>query len=344
MTFHIVTVDDDFRLWDDYVEQHPLATGYHRFGWKEVIERSFSHDACYLAVQDGDGNLHGVLPLIRMSSVLFGRFMVSLPFVNYGGLLCSCREAEAMLVAEAAKVSAAMGAGYVELRHVGDRNIGLPVKTHKVTMILELERDVDSQWKAFNAKLRNQVRKAENSGFTVMVGSLELLDGFYEVFCRNMRDLGTPVYAKTFFRNVLSAFPDSTRIVSVLHGGRPVAAGLVCWFRDTLEMPWASSKRDYKTLCPNNLLYWEAIRFAIGHGFTRFDFGRSTPGEGTYKFKAQWGARPVALHWHYLMRDNAPLPELSPKNARYGLAIKVWQRLPVAVTKIIGPLVVRNIP
>jgi lipid II:glycine glycyltransferase (peptidoglycan interpeptide bridge formation enzyme) len=97
-------------------------------------------------------------------------------------------------------------------------------------------------------------------------------------------------------------------------------------------------------MCPNNLLYWEAIRLAIENGFGKFDFGRSTPDEGTYRFKEQWGARPVQLHWHYLMRDNASLPELNTKNPKYQLAIKVWQRLPVSVTKLIGPTIVKNIP
>jgi FemAB-related protein (PEP-CTERM system-associated) len=159
-----------------------------------------------------------------------------------------------------------------------------------------------------------------------------------------MRDLGTPVYGKEFFANILQAFPCTTSIFTVSHDGKVIAAGLASWFRETMEVPWASSIRDYNALCPNNLLYWEVIRFANRNGLTKFDFGRSTPGEGTYKFKEQWGARPVQLHWHYLMQDNAPLPELNPKNPKYQLAIKLWQRLPVAITKIIGPAIVKHIP
>lgn len=73
-------------------------------------------------------------------------------------------------------------------------------------MFLDLATDVDSQWRGFDAKLRNQTRKAEKSGLQFVGGHLELLDGFYEVFARNMRDLGTPVYTKNFFCNILDAF------------------------------------------------------------------------------------------------------------------------------------------
>jgi serine/alanine adding enzyme len=112
------------------------------------------------------------------------------------------------------------------------------------------------------------------------VGRLELFDEFYEIFTRNMRDLGTPVYNKSFFRNILEAFPDTTRIFAVYHETRMIAAGIGSWFKNTLEIPWASSISDYKHLCPNNMLYWEAIRFAIRNGLNRLDFGDQLPMKG----------------------------------------------------------------
>ena len=211
-------------------------------------------------------------------------------------------------------------------------------------MILNLAADEASQWEAFNAKLRNQIRKAQKSGFEPVIGQQELLQGFYQVFARNMRDLGTPVYSKGFFRNVLETFPDNSRIFGVYHEKRMVAAGIGSWFRGTLEIPWASSLNEYKTLCPNNMLYWEAIKFAIMNGFSKLDFGRSTPHEGTYNFKEQWGAVPVQLYWQYLLNQGSTMPHLSPSNPKYQAAIRVWQKLPVPLTKVLGPMIVQNIP
>jgi serine/alanine adding enzyme len=200
-------------------------------------------------------------------------------------------------------------------------------------MLLDLANDVDSQWHAFNGKLRNQIRKAQKSGLQFVAGHLELLDGFYEVFARNMRDLGTPTYAKNFFHNILEGFPESTRILAVYHNTKVIAAGIGSWFRKTLEILWASSINDYKVLCPNNMLYWETIQFAIRNGVRKFDFGRSTLNEGTYNFKRQWGAQPLQLYWQYLMDGENSLPDLNPTNPRYQTAIRIWQRLPLPVNQ-----------
>jgi serine/alanine adding enzyme len=105
-------------------------------------------------------------------------------------------------------------------------------------MFLDLATDVDSQWRAFNAKLRNQIRKADERALQFMVAHLELLDGFYAVCARNMRDLRTPIYAKSFFPNILEVFPDSTRSFAVYYEARMIAAGIGSWFKNTLEIPW----------------------------------------------------------------------------------------------------------
>jgi FemAB-related protein (PEP-CTERM system-associated) len=332
------------KMWDAFVSHHPSATQYHQYAWRKVIEESFGHSGYYLVAETDAGECRGILPLVYMKSFMFGNFLVSVPFVNYGGLLCTTGDIEKYLLKEAETIRYSCRASHVELRHLGLNIADLPTRTHKVTMILPLAPDSESQWKGFNAKLRNQIRKAEKSGLVPVVGQIELLDGFYEVFARNMRDLGTPVYAKEFFRNVLRAFPDSSRIIGVKNEGRIIAAGIACWFRDVIEIPWASSVSDYKNLCPNNMLYWEAIKFAIGKGFEKFDFGRSTPHEGTYNFKKQWGAVPVQLYWQYLLESGQDLPELNPTNPKYGMAIKVWQKLPLSLTKMLGPHIVRNIP
>lgn len=344
MTLRVQTCDSDKASWDAYVRAQGHAVNYHRFGWKEVIEKSFGHRTYYLSVRDRQGTIRGVLPLVYMSSSLFGRFLVSIPFVNYGGLLCEDDQAAEALLKEAHAILQELVADHLELRHVDAVSGGLATKRHKVTMILDLAGDVETQWNGFNAKLRNQIRKPLKNGLEAVSGHAELLDGFYDVFARNMRDLGTPVYGKEFFANVLAAFPDTTRIFAVRLKGKIIAAGLASWFNETFEIPWASSVGAYKSLCPNNLLYWEAIKFAIENGFGKFDFGRSTPGEGTFRFKEQWGARQVQLNWQYVMRGGGTLPELNPKNPKYRLAIGIWRKLPVGLTRMIGPMIVRNIP
>ncbi len=336
--------NEDGRAWDAFVASHQDSTNYHQYGWRKVVEKSFGHRTMYLAATNRYNEICGVLPYVKMKSRLFGNFLVSLPFFNYGGMLISEDSASAMLLDASRKMLSGSGVNHIELRHLKMCADVEATKQHKVTMILDLKKNEEEQWNALNAKVRNQVRKAEKSGLQAVIGRMDLLDGFYEVFCRNMRDLGTPVYGRSFFQNVLEEFADTTRILVVTLNGRTIAGALLTWYRDTLEVPWASSNRDFRPLCPNNLLYWEAIRFAIGMGARAFDFGRSTPGEGTYEFKKQWGARPVQLYWQYLLREGGALPEINPKNPRYKLAIQAWQRLPLMLTNLLGPHIVRCIP
>jgi FemAB-related protein (PEP-CTERM system-associated) len=159
-----------------------------------------------------------------------------------------------------------------------------------------------------------------------------------------MRDLGTPVYPKRFFRAILDRFPDCTWIVTIYGQGGPMASGFLASFKDRVEIPWGASLHKFNALSPNMLLYWSCLEFACSQGFRVFDFGRSTVGEGTYRFKEQWGAEPSPMNWHYWMADAGTLPEINPRNPKYRLAIAMWKKLPVPLTKLLGPSIVRNIP
>jgi FemAB-related protein (PEP-CTERM system-associated) len=325
------------------VFSRPGATGYHRAAWASVFSKAFGHDTRYLAAE-ADGQIVGILPLVMFKTRFLRRFCVSLPFVNYGGIVADSPEVEHALVQAAiAETREARGA-YLEMRHSRQMFPSLPSKRHKVEMVLPLEESEEKQWTALDRKIRNQVRKAEKSQLRATHGGLELVDAFYDVFARNMRDLGTPAYGRPWFHHILATFPENTRIFCVWQGDQPVAASYVFWHGDTMEVPSASALREFNSLCPNTLLYWEMLRFAVGRGFRNFDFGRSTPGAGTYDFKRQWGAKPHELTWEYWLASGDALPDFSPQNPRVQWAIEVWRHLPVPVTRAVGPLVVRNIP
>ncbi len=334
----------EVRAWNEFVLNEPDSVNYHQTRWLDVVERAFGHKVYPLWVRNDHEEVRGILPLVHIKSAIFGDSLTSVPFFNYGGVLAKDEAAAAGLTSKAEELLGSTGADFVELRHMGRRMERLPAKAHKVAMHLELPNDSEELWSGFKAKVRNQVRKAEKSGLTASSGRHELLDDFHRVFARNMRDLGTPVYPRKFFATVLDMFPESARIFTVNHEEGCVAAGLGSWFKGSFEIPWASSIREYNPLCPNNLLYWHMLRFACENGCTRFDFGRSTPNKGTYRFKKQWGARPVQLYWQYLLPEGEGIPEVNPDNPKFDLAIRIWKRLPVFLTKLLGPHIVRSIP
>jgi FemAB-related protein (PEP-CTERM system-associated) len=198
--------------------------------------------------------------------------------------------------------------------------------------------------KAFPSKLRSQIRRPQKEGMTARVGGIELLGEFYRVFSRNMRDLGTPVYGKAFFRTILETFPKETAICSVSWNENVVAAGLVYAFREVIEIPWASSDRRYDRLSPNMLLYSTVLEYACQHGYKVFDFGRSSVDSGTYRFKQQWGAQQHQLYWYYWLAAGQDIPQLNPENPKYKAAIALWQYLPLPLTNFLGPHIVKYLP
>ena len=335
---------EDVISWDRFVLNHPMATGYQLMGWRRVVERAFGHRTFYLMAREDQGQIRGVLPLVFVSSRLVGRFLVSMPFVNYGGLLAESFDAQRALLKAAVGLASELRASHIELRHQHLLQLDWTSKQHKVSMRLDLPREPATLMKRFPSKLRSQIRRAEKEQLTVRIEGIEILDDFYRVFSRNMRDLGTPVYGRRFFETILEVFPKDARICVVYLGRQPVAAGFLYGFQNTLEIPWASADRRYNRLSPNMLLYSSALEYACREGFELFDFGRSTPGSGPYRFKEQWGARPVPLYWYHWSRDGRPVPDVSPANAKYDRAIQVWKRLPLSLTRLIGPSIVRNIP
>jgi serine/alanine adding enzyme len=338
-----ISTDYDGVAWDRYVLSHPMTSGYHLMPWRRVMEAAFGHRTFYLMVQDEHREVRGILPLVFVASRLFGRSLVSMPFANYGGLLVDSVEAQKALLQLAMDLAKERKAASIELRQQKALDLAWHVTQHKISMRLDLPKHFEILWGGFASKLRSQIRRAQKGGMTVRIGRQELLPDFYRVFCRNMRDLGTPVHGRNVFETILWAFPKDTRICAVYLADRPIAASFLYGFREMLEIPWASSDRRYNHLAPNMLLYSSVLEYACEAGFQVFDFGRSTPGSGTYRFKEQWGAQPMPLHWYYWSANGKPFSELNPQNPKRRLAIQVWKRVPVALTRIIGPAIRRNI-
>ena len=206
---------------DRYVHAHPAATGYHLSGWRGVIERAFGHETRCLAADVARRQVAGVLPLVFFNSRLFGRFTVSMPFLNYGGVVADTRRGAAGAGGRAPspKPRARRGS-HLELRHTGAALRGPRAQAAQGRDAAGARSPTaDRQWERLDRKVRNQVRKGEKSQLTVVHGGAELVDEFYTVFAHNMRDLGTPVYARAFFAEVLRTFPDTARVFVVRHEG-----------------------------------------------------------------------------------------------------------------------------
>ena len=339
----ITLMNGELADWNAYVERNPAASIYHRAEWRELIQRTFGHAGYYFMARNREQHIVGILPLIHMKSRLFGNFLVSMPYFNYGGAIADHPSIEQLLMNAASGQAASLRASHIEYRDDIPRK-DMPARTEKVNMLLALPDNTDTLMESFSSKLRSQIRRARREEPVVHRGGQEYLDDFYAVFSRNMRDLGTPVYGRNLFRNILDRFPENSHIVVARLADRPVAAAFLLGHRDTLEIPWASTLREVNHLSINTFLYWEILKTAIEGGYRYFDFGRSSRDSGTYRFKQQWGAVPKQLYWHYWLSSGGKPPSINPGNPKYALMINLWKRLPVPLSKLLGPPIVRNIP
>jgi serine/alanine adding enzyme len=343
------------RNWDDYVGRHPQGTVYHLCGWRQVIRDAYGHRDYYLVARHRDdpaGQVTGVLPLIGFSHILFGARLVSMPFFDKGGVLADDPRIAEVLIDRAIALGRQLGAGVIELRynhpHLAsgpERAEGSPARTiqaHKVGMELDLPGSADELWQSFRAKLRSQIRKPMKEGLTVRTGGIELLPPFYQVFAANMRDLGSPVHSRKLPAAVLRVFAESAAILVVFKKELPVAAGLVVGSGRVLANPWASALREHSGSSPNMLLYWAMLEFACRQGYAVFDFGRSTPGGGTYRFKMQWGAKEKPLAWERIhLRTGNRVVRTDSRRMR--TAARCWRKLPISWSKVLGPLLRKHI-
>lgn len=343
MSVDIQLYSKDSERWDAYLAQHEKASFFHLWAYQRVISKTFKHRPYYLVALQGEV-IQGLLPLFALKSWLFGRFFVSLPFVDYGGICANDEATTYSLVQAAIRMARQQNIHSIELRHQHPNVLRLQSILNKINLVKPLHFDPEKVWKALNAKVRNQVRKAVNSGLTFESGGPDKLGDFYDVWSRNMRDLGTPAYPISFFQNFLNAFPGRTEVLLVRHGKKPVGAGIAVYFKNIMEIPWASSLREYFSKCPNNLLYWEAMKRACERGCWEFHFGRSSKNSGTYRFKKQWGAQDRQLYYQCWLSEGAKIPDINPQSRRYRFLAALWRRLPIAITNVLGPMIVRGIP
>ena len=343
--------------YDDYVRAHPEATPYHRSAWLRAVDTSYQHPVS-VVVHTTNGRLDGILPLCRVIRPLGQGTLISLPFCDLCGPLADSYEIKCALLDRACQELGSDGqapaSNTLVIRERGvavDSNADDGVETgQKVSLLCPLPASADAMMAGFKPKLRSQIRKAEKNGLTASLSrSADALSAFYDVYAANMRRLGSPVHSRRWFAAIAAAYGDDMILGLVWKGSTVVGAGLVLFSGTQAVIPWASTRVEYNPLAPNMLLYWHLLSHACDRGCVQFDFGRSTYGEGTYRFKRQWGAEPVALRWQTLTtsgswRDNSRQQAVSVTSRflRPVLA-RAWQTLPLPLANTLGPRLRRYI-
>ena len=336
--------------WDRFVLDHEDGTFFHRAGWRQVIEAAFGHRTQYVFAER-DGAITGVLPLGQVKTLLFGNTLISVPFCVYGGPLAADAESAAALVAHAAGLRARTGASAVELRYrdppAADRAAALDASGWVarpglyVTFRKPITAGDDDNLKAIPRKQRAMVRKGIQRGLVSVVD--RDTDRLHRIYAESVRNLGTPVFAPRYFRLLAEVFGEDADVLTVLDGDTPVASVLNFYFRDEVLPYYGGGTAGARQRAGNDFMYWEVMRRAAARGCRVFDFGRSKEGTGSYAFKHNWGFVPAPLHYRFLLAPGGTMPELNPLNPKFRLFIAAWKRLPLPLTRLLGPSIVRGL-
>jgi len=334
----LILKPDQEREWNEYILRSPFSYPHQLLGWKRVLERTYGLETQYLVAWE-EGKVVGVLPLFIVQGRWLRNYVSSLP----GGLLAD-REGIAQALFEQAKsLTRARGANYLKIRdNVYPWNLS-PQLLVEQTSILDLTVGVEVLWKNFKSEARNRIRKAEKLGLRVDKGKGYLKE-FYHVLATNLRDMGTPIFGFNFFQNLLNEFSKEIELLVVKLGDKVISEMLLFSFKDTLYSPFIAGLKDYSSYCSNDLLYWEAIQHACRQGFDYFNFGKNRKDSGAARFKQKFNVQPKDLYDYYDLNKVSEIPKIGRANWKFQALRAVWQRLPVGLTKKIGPIVRKDLP
>lgn len=319
------------------------ASLFHRPAWLLAVERATGQRATGFIIEQL-GVVRGWLPITEVRSFLFGKALVSSGFGVGGGICAETPEAFEKL-AEAAQIYAwKNGFGSVELRG-GDVPQGWQTVSGKHSGFeRSLAADDEAELLAIPRKSRAEVRKGLKNGLEVKTGrSAQDLAAHYAAYSESVRNLGTPVFPKAVFREMLAAFPEESDILTIARDGKPLAS-VLSFYHDGAVLPfWGGGRFAARGARANELLYYELMRHARARGMKRFDFGRSKTGSGPAKFKKNWGFEPEPITYSVWTTPGAKGRDVDPTSATYSRKIELWKKLPLPLANTVGPFIARGL-
>jgi FemAB-related protein (PEP-CTERM system-associated) len=327
--------DDERERWDGFAQAHPHSSPFHLLAWKKTLEECFPYRAYYLAARDGS-RIRAIVPLFLVQNPFLGKALISSPFAVYGGILADCDAARDALYREVNALGQRLGVDYVELRNAYPEQCGgVSNVSRYVTFTQELVSDEAALLESLPKKTRNLVRKALKQPFR-MEYNVRRVDRLDAVHSRNMRRLGTPNFPPRYFASVLANFGEKADVREVWLDDKVMAVSLNFYYRGEMHTYHAAADSRYNSLGPNTFMYFDHLRWAGRQGFRTFDFGRSKRDTGTFDFKKHWNTRLRELPYEIILVKRKELPNFSPANPKFSLAIQAWRKLPLPVTRALS--------
>jgi FemAB-related protein (PEP-CTERM system-associated) len=340
----IMPLADGGPEWLDYLQSNPAADICQHPAWGHVFAETFGFDSA-LIVHRTEGRIGGGLPLILFDQRITGKAMVSMPFLNYGGILGDNDTIRGKILNIARSILEKTSTDYMELRHTG-QGIGEHADQtvqNRFTFRLDINRPTEDLFKDLKKQLRTRLRKAAKQGMEFYQGQ-ERLDHFYNLFATAMTEHGTPVMPKRFFASILKYLSEYAEMMIAYKDSQPIGGKLVLKFKNRATMTWGCYPNRHKHYLANYYLTWELIQQLAQGPIQLLDFGRSARESGGYTYKANWGATILPIFVDYIAPDASKIPYLKPENIKFRAAVSIWKKMPLGIAKLIGPRLARYFP
>ena len=333
----IVGLSEGGQEWLSYLDSDANANICHHPAWGSIFGETFGFDSILILHRTKD-KIDGGLPLVSIDQHITGRALISMPFINYGGILGQNSETINDIVAVCRNIVKSGNYGFVELRHLKSGLDNLPDKSDqkRITFQLDINRPIDDILGGFKKQMRTRIRKSEKQGLTFYQGQ-ERIDDFYNLFAQGQKELGTPVLPKQYFISVFKHLSNHALMMIAYKNDVPIGGKLLIKYKDRVIMTRGCYPNGYKHLLANYYLTWILIQQLALGPYHILDFGRSAPGSGGHLYNSNWGPEEIPIYTDYIIGKPGSIPDLKPESSRYGYASRIWRKLPLPLTKLVGP-------
>lgn len=335
------------KAWDEFVIRND-GPSFALWGWGDAAEL-YGHDRWYLIVCEQEAIVGGI-PLVHMNSRLFGSQLVSPPFGERGSILLdddSPAGTRDLLIERTKELADELAVDFVSLRgrDIGQHE-GFSKQNRFVTFQISLRDGEEAVWDGLKSSRQRQVRQAdENESLEYSVGdSIEDLRDYYRLNLRSERGHGSPPHSFEFFRTLWDRlFDDGHLRLDLLRNDGDLINGMLHLSLGSTVYQWGViTDYEYRDLNGGSYLLWKALKRACANGHDTYEFGRTREGSGVYMFKKSFGGSKTWYDdYHYFPGDSTTLPH--PEKEAYEPIKRVWRRLPIPVTRAIGPRIRGNV-
>jgi FemAB-related protein (PEP-CTERM system-associated) len=332
-------------LWDAFVKAHPFGSPFHLSNWQKTIQSTFGHKPLHIVAADSKGEVVGVLPLFLVRSRLFGRMLVSTPQAAYGGILASSEAITNQVLIRAQQLARELNVeipGITWFSQFDSERHAVCRRTFTLHFVRNSIAEPETNMLAIPRKTRAEVREGIKHGLEFNADAIGTRE-FFNIYSHSVHNLGTPVFPRSLFQNGLKEFGAECKIFSVHWKDKLVAAVWTLFYKDEVVPYFGGSLREYNRLAANNFMYWMLMKYGCENGYKVFDFGRSKKGTGSFDFKKRWGMTMTDLPYQYALVRQTSMPDTSPLNPKFSFGIQAWRKLPLSLTRVIGPVISRHV-